>query len=94
MPKSRAQDRHVRTRSTESTRPQRGARGLEHQRRLHGRMEPTGFGLPQRRVSHEGLEVALQVLTRHSAAPHLSSTLFHWQADTSHDTRRAVERPS
>jgi hypothetical protein len=31
-------------------------------------MKDDWFGLPQRRVGHEGLEVALQVLTRRSAA--------------------------
>jgi hypothetical protein len=32
------------------------------------------FGLPQRRVGHEGLEVTLQVLTRRSADSHLTAT--------------------
>lgn len=39
---------------------------------LSGRMSGDWFGLPQRRVGHEGLEVALQALTRHSAAHTLS----------------------
>jgi hypothetical protein len=39
---------------------------------LSGKMSGDWFGLPQRRVGHEGLEVALQVLTLHSAAHTLS----------------------
>jgi len=43
---------------------------------VSGRMKGDWFGLPQRRVGHEGLEVALQVLTPRSAAdtlPHIPS---------------------
>jgi hypothetical protein len=44
---------------------------------IHGDImqnERDWFGLPQRRVGHEGLEVTLQVLTRRSADSHLTAT--------------------
>jgi hypothetical protein len=89
MPNDCAHARHVRTRSADSTRPQRRARVLDH-RLISGRMRGDWFGLPQRRVGHEGLEIALQVLTPRSTAHTLPQThhgrlsrrtvaqLLHW----------------
>ena len=65
MAKDWAHARHVRTRSADSTRPQRRARVLDHRQLSSGRMNGDWFGLPQRRVGHEGLEVA-------APGPHLA----------------------